>query len=107
MDQQQQVTGNGISVIRRLEEQLFSLIDEYEKSGFTVKDFCGVSETNEGTFYFWIRKYRSKPDDEVKGFAQVDLIPTIVQSRSQHFSEVGSIKLYWEVPAEYLHALLS
>jgi hypothetical protein len=85
-----------------------AILEEYEASGFSAKEYCEMSEINDATFYSWIRKYRSKGDTEGRGgFAAIEVIPTVVQSRPQLFAEVGSIRLYKEVPAEYLKALLS
>lgn len=60
----------------------------------------------EQTFYSWLKKYRPKPEDEVKGFAPIEVVPTVVPGRPQLFAEVGDIKIYKEVPAEYLKSLL-
>jgi hypothetical protein len=93
--------------IVRSEPEILSILEEYEKSGFTQKEFCEVSDINEGTFSSWIRKYRSKSDDgDIKGFATIEVIPGL-QAKAQLFAEVGNIRLYKEVPAEYLKALLS
>jgi hypothetical protein len=91
--------------IVRTEEQILSILEEYEKSGFTQRDFCEVSDINEVTFYSWLKKYRSKPDD-VKGFATIEVVNTPA-TKGQLFAEIGNIKLYKEVPAEYLKQLLS
>jgi transposase-like protein len=92
----------------RSEEQILTLLEEYEKSGFSAKEYCELGEINEATFYSWLRKYRSKSEsEEPKGFAAIEVIPTLVTSRPQLFAEVGKIKLYKEVPAEYLKTLLS
>lgn len=91
----------------RTEEQILSILDEFDRSGFTVKDFCEVSDINEATFYSWIKKYRSKPEDDVKGFAAIEITPSLIHSKPQLFAEIGNIKLYREVSAEYLKALLS
>ena len=90
----------------RSEEQILKLLEEYDASGFSVKDFCEVSDINEATFYTWVKKYRSKLEEET-GFASIEVIPTIVNKGPQLFAEVGNIKLYKEVSAEYLKTLLS
>lgn len=93
--------------IFRTEEQIQSLLEEYEKSGFTVKDFCDVSEINEATFYTWLKKYRSKPEaEEIKGFATIEVTPSLIHARPALFAEVGGIKLYKEVSSDYLKSLL-
>ncbi len=92
--------------IVRTEEQILRLLEEYEKSGFTVKEFCEVSEIHEATFYSWQKKY-AKASDEPRGFATLEVTPTLVHSKPRLFAEVGNIKLYKEVSAEYLKALMS
>ena len=68
----------------------------------------------EQTFYGWLKRYRSKVAEDVKdlaagpgGFASIEVVPTLVHDRPQLFAEIGNIRLYKEVPAEYLKALLS
>ena len=92
--------------IVRTEEQILAILDEYDKSGFTQKEYCELSDINEVTFYSWLKKYRKTGNDEPKGFAAVEVIPTLVHSRPQLFAEVGSIKLCREVSADYLKALV-
>lgn len=41
------------------------------------------------------------------GFASIEVAPARVHDRPQLFAEIGNIKLYKEVPAEYLKTLLS
>jgi hypothetical protein len=64
-----------------------------------------MSDISGATFYVWQKKHRSK-SDEVKGFAKIEVTPTIVQSEAQLFAEIGNLKLYKEVTAEYLKTLL-
>jgi transposase-like protein len=93
----------------RSEEQILSLIEEYERCTYTVKEFCELMDVNEATFYSWLKKYRPKPEDEESkgaGFVSVELIPS-AKTGPQLFAEVGNIKLYAQVSAEYLKALLS
>ena len=68
----------------------------------------------EQTFYGWLKRYRSKVTEEVKGpaavpggFAAIEVVPTLVHDRPQLFAEVGNIRLYREVSAEFLKALVS
>ena len=94
----------------RSEQQILALLDEYEKSGFTLKDFCEFSEVSETIFSTWLKKYRNKNVSESQkqnGFAKIEVTPTIIQSGPQLFAEIGNIKLYKEVSAEYLKTLLS
>lgn len=90
----------------RSEEQILKLLDEYEASGFSVKDFCEVSDVNEATFYSWQKKYRSKPDSIENGFATIEVVSPTREPGPALFAEVGLIKIYREVSAEFLKSLL-
>lgn len=101
---------NGQSTRQRVvrsEEQILAILDQFDKSGFSQKEYCELSDINEVTFYSWLKKYRKTNSDEPKGFAAVEVIPTLVQTKPKLFAEVGSIRLYKEVSAEFLKALLS
>lgn len=101
---------NGQSARQRIvrsEEQILSILYEYEKSGFSQKEYCELSDINEVTFYSWLKKYRKTSSEEPKGFTAVEVMPTLVHTKPQLFAEVGGIKLYKEVSAEYLKALMS
>jgi hypothetical protein len=112
MEQNQQVAG-GKSIVRRSEEEILKYLNEQEQSGLTVKEYCEMCDIVEQTFYGWVKRYRNKavedvkdPETEAGGFASIEVVPTLVQERPQLFAEIGSLKLYKEVPAEYLKALL-
>lgn len=104
MEQNQQSAGNGKTILRRSEEEIMKLLDEQEKSGYTVKEYCELYDIVEQTFYSWIRKYRNKQEEQ-GGFASIEVVPTL--TAPQLFAEIGKIKLYKEVSAEYLKTLLS
>jgi transposase-like protein len=91
----------------RTEEQILGLLEEYEKSGFTLKEYAEICEIHETTLYSWLRKYRKGGDEEQKGFATIEVTPVLTGSKPTLFAEIGNIKLYREVSAEYLKALVS
>jgi transposase-like protein len=91
----------------RTEDQILSLLEEHETSGYTVREFCEISELNEATFYSWLRKYRSREGEELKGFAQIEVLPSVVTATPGLFAEVRGIRIYKEVSAEYLKTLLA
>ena len=104
MEQQQQVTANGRSIVRRSEEEIQKHLNEQEWSGLTVKEYCEMYDIVEQTFYSWVKRHRCKPEEQ-PGFAQIEVTGTF-DNRPTLFAEVGNIKLYKEVPAEYLKTLL-
>ena len=107
MEQQHQGSVNGKNIIRRTEEEILKHLSDQEQSGFSVKDYCEMCDIIEQTFYSWVKKYKSRGEEEVRGFGRIEVVPTISSSKPQLFAEVGSIRLYKEVSAEYLKALLS
>lgn len=113
MEQNQQMAG-GKTVVRRSEEEIQKYLTEQEQSGLTVKEYCDMYDIVEQTFYGWLKRYRSKVAEDVKdlaagpgGFASIEVVSTLVHDRPQLFAEIGNIRLYKEVPAEYLKTLLS
>ncbi len=113
MEQNQQLTG-GKSILRRSEEEIQKLLNEQEQSGLTVKEYCEMFDLVEQTFHGWLKRYRSKTSKDAKvpptrpgGFASIEVVPTLVYDRPQLFAEIGNIKLFKEVSAEYLKTLVS
>jgi len=105
MEQQQPVTGK--TVVRRSEEEILKHLGGQEQSGLTVREYCEMFDLVEPTFFSWIKKYRCKPEEEIKGFATIEVVLALIPGRPQLFAEVGNIRLYKEVSAEYLKSLLS
>jgi hypothetical protein len=104
----EQANANGSAVVKqriqRSEEEILKHLSNQEESDISVKDYCAMFDINEATFYSWIKKYR-KSEEEEKGFTTIEIIPS-KEAKPQLFAEVGNIKLYKEVSAEYLKALL-
>lgn len=107
MEQNSQSVGTGKVWTVRSDQQVLALLEELEASGYTVKEFCEISDLNEATFYSWLRKYRQRAEEEIKGFAVVEVLPSVTPTKPALFGEVGLIRLYKEVSAEYLKSLLS
>jgi transposase-like protein len=104
----EQVNQNASCVRQRIvrsEEQILSQLEEFEKGGFTIKEFCELIDIHETTFYSWLRKYRKDGSNDGNGFATIEVVAS--ESRPELFAEVGNIRLYKQVPVEYLKALVS
>lgn len=54
--EQQQAMANSRAVVRRSEEEILRHLEEQERSGFTIKEYCEVSDIVEQTFYSWVKK---------------------------------------------------
>jgi len=91
------------------EQKMFSLITEQQSSHMTVKAFCALHNVSEARYYYWRKRYRSKQESGVQQNESFDLLQvneTRVNALPGLFAEVNGIKLYREVPAAYLKALL-
>jgi hypothetical protein len=47
---------NGRQRIVRTEEQILSILDKYDKSGFTAKEFAERSDINDGHLLFLVKE---------------------------------------------------
>lgn len=92
----------------RTEEEILALLDEYDKSNMTVKEFCELCEISDATFY-WRNKYRGKPEskDEGSGFASLEIVEPLLSVPHKLFVRVGSAEIYEFVDASYLKQLMS
>ena len=106
MEQNNQGPGTGKVRTVRSEEQVLAILDEFDKSGSSAKEYCAISELNEAIFYSWLRKYRQRSEEDIRGFATVEVVPAAMPAKPALFAEVGEIRLYKEVSAEYLKSLL-
>jgi hypothetical protein len=107
MKQSNQGVGTGKVRTVRSEEQVLAILEEFERSGFTAKEYCAISDLNEATFYSWLRKYRQRGEEEIKGFAAVEGLTAVTSAKPALFAEGGAIRLYKEVSTEYLKPLLA
>lgn len=102
--------------LRRSADQIREILEAQEQSRLTIRAYCEANGISEKNFYRWTKKYRpnsakrqrrNKPAT-VNGFARVEITPaTATPSRPFLFAEIGHLRIYKEVPASYLKALLS
>jgi len=112
MEQNQQSTAAN-SKIRRSAEAIQGCLSAQQQSGLSVKEYCEVNKISEKSFYRWFKKYRSKPKRKARkarvvkgGFASIEVVNSINSNHPQLFAEIGKIRLYKEMPVEYLKALI-
>lgn len=113
MEQNYQNPEVGIK-IRRSKQQAMDCIKEQRQSGQSIKEYCQANGMSEKTFYRWLKKFgdpkpgkRKRQGRTQGGFASIEVIGNVADSGPQLFAEVGNIKLYKEVSAEYLKKLLA
>ena len=90
---------------RRKRAQILELLQEFEKSDMTVRDFSKLHNISTGILYKWKNRYKND-DTKTVGFAQVNINPTSHAPRGL-FAEVRGIKIYQPVSATFLKELLT
>jgi hypothetical protein len=94
------------SRIRRTQQQIQDLLNEFSKSDCTVREFCRINEIGQATFHKWQSRLKSNAAKKSisPGFANV-----LIDSTSQGalFAEVKGIRVYQPVSAAYLKELIS
>ena len=59
----------------RTADQMFPLVERYKSSGQTIKEFCVQHGLNEGTFHYWLKKYRAQKSIQAKdSFHQIKVV---------------------------------
>jgi putative transposase len=88
-------------------DQIRRLIENFDKQGKGVRDFCETNGISEVTYYNWRKKYCPIPAVTPSRF--IEIIPTFSSEESikeKLFAQVREIYLYQPVSAEYLKSLL-
>jgi len=113
MEQNQQMPAAGAKIRWSKQQAMDCLIDQ-RQSGQSVKEYCQANGMSEKTLYRWLKKYgdpkpgkRKRQLQEKGGFANIEVVGNVMDPGPQLFAEVGNVKLFKEVSAEYLKKLLS
>lgn len=95
-------------------QQAMDCIKDQRQGGQSIKEYCQANGMSEKTFYRWLNKYGDPRPAKKKrkvqgkgGFASIEVVGNVVDRSPQLFAEVGNVKLYKEVSADYLKKLLS
>jgi len=54
-------------------EKIFSLIENWQQSDQTQKDFCREHDVKLATFHYWQKKYRNQYQDNPAGFIPMEI----------------------------------
>lgn len=94
--------------VHRSEEEIKTLLKEFEGSNVTVKEFCEIYSVSEPTFYSWRNKYGAKNEKPGEFLTLVNDLPI---GPANIFAELevpgGAIVRFFEkVDAGYLKSLM-
>ena len=95
---------------RRSSQEIKLLLEKFDSSEVSAREFCKAHDISEGGFYKWQARYKNKSKQAQKpgGFTPVHITPSpSAHDMSGLFAEVGGIKIYQVVAASYLKELLA
>jgi transposase-like protein len=78
--------------IKRTEQEKLNLIDEWEKSGLSIKIFCEQHQFSDSIFHSWLNKYRRGKKSAKQ---QTAFVPLHMPSKSS--AEVDTARSYAEI----------
>ncbi len=90
------------------QEQMFSLINEWEQSGMTKLEFCRIKNITKDSFYYWSNKYKNNQLSRV-GFLPVQIPKSKKLSPSNIIIEYPSgikLNLPYDYPVSQIQLLL-
>lgn len=102
---EQTVKANQRRQARRTPEEINSILQSYESSGLSSKEFCKLHKLQTLYLKRWLKRYRNT--EPVKGF--VELLPTFESTPAVTglFAEYRGIRFYHPVEPSYLKALVN
>jgi hypothetical protein len=72
-------------------EQVYALIESWQKSGLTQKQFCARENLSHSTFKYWRKKYRINQERNTKlsenAFIPIKLAGRHAQSESENYQK--------------------
>lgn len=88
--------------MRRSKEQMYPLVESYERGDVSKQDLCEEQNLGEGTFWYWVRKYRSEHEG-----CFVELVDAeVTDVGTEVILGEGVIRFSCRPPANYLRELL-
>lgn len=94
---------------RRSSEEIKLLLEKFDSSALSAKEFCKAHSISEGGFYKWKARHANKLKQTQKpvGFATVHITPSpSITGTGGLFAQVGEIKIYQPVSSSFLKELL-
>jgi hypothetical protein len=94
--------------------QIEKCLNDQTQSGLSIQAYCKAKGMCANNFYRWTKKYRDRKIKRRKniqtaqaGFAKIEVLQGDGAKHPSLFAEIGNLRIYREVPVEYLKALLS
>ena len=65
------------------QKEMFTLIEQWEKSGTSQKEFCTQHDLRSHVFYYWLSKYKRTRSTSRSGFVPVEISQGEGKSKEQ------------------------
>ena len=59
------------------QQKMFSMIDQWQQSGLTQKQFCEEHNIRYYVFHYWLGRYRKQNPEQPSGFTKLSISPTV------------------------------
>ena len=77
----------------------YSLIEQYQSRGLSIREFCQTESINKHSFSYWLGKYRNQNRDETGGEEKFISIQPLNNSGQIYIRYPGGVEL--ELPYGY------
>jgi hypothetical protein len=100
-----------MSQLSEVRQQMFEMIEEWQQSKLTQKEYCGQQSIKYHVFHYWYKRYRQEQSGTVginSSFVKLQIAKPVAASVVEiHFP--GGIRLFFHEPvsSNYLKALIS
>jgi hypothetical protein len=90
-------------------EEIIILLEQFDRDNVSMKTFCADKGISQATFFNWRKRYLNR---KVNNSSFIELIPSAPDVEVPHntgdiFAEFRGIRIYQQVSAAYLKALIS
>src|SRR5690606_11002260 len=95
-----------------LQQLMFSLIEVWQKSGMTQREFCEKKDITYAKFQYWMKRYGAAgyPEEPTSSFLPVHVkrdVPAAVGSLEVFYPDGRRVVFHQEVGPAFLRALLA
>ena len=94
-----------------LRRQMFEVIEHWQQSGLTKKEYCQQRSIKHHSFYYWYKCYRTdhgNADNNSGGFTKLKIDKAVIAASVEiHFPDGVRLLFHEPVSSNYLKALIS
>ena len=89
------------------QQQMFNLIQQWEKSDLSQKAFCKQSDLPYHVFHYWYKRYRLKENKKPSSFIKLKISPVIASQVEIIMPDGKRLLFHQPISSGYLKAIIS